>query len=78
LLQVESHANMLTQQLQLSYLVHLQALEDQNRALDEEVGELRELRDREGVSADVQEMEHELKVCDSSSTLSAWRWFWLV
>jgi hypothetical protein len=40
----------------------LQALEDQNRALDEEVGELRELRDREGMSADVREMEHELKV----------------
>jgi hypothetical protein len=44
------------------HLCVLQALEDQNRALDEEVGELRELRDREGMSADVREMEHELKV----------------
>jgi hypothetical protein len=52
----------------------LQALEDQNRALDEEVGELRELRDREGVSADVREMEHELKVRDSSSSPAVWVW----
>lgn len=48
----------------------MQAVEDQNRALDEEVSELRELRDREGMSADVRELEHELKVCSSSSSSS--------
>lgn len=40
----------------------LQVLEDRNRALDEEVGELRELRDHDGVSGDVRELETELKV----------------
>jgi hypothetical protein len=40
----------------------LQGLEDQNRILEADVRELRELRDQEGMSADVKEMELELKV----------------
>ncbi|KAF8064552.1 hypothetical protein HT031_003352 [Scenedesmus sp. PABB004] len=39
----------------------LRALEDQNRGLDAELGELRELRDREGTPGDVRELELELK-----------------
>ena len=39
-----------------------QELEDQNRRLDAEVGELRELRDQEALSGDVKELELELKV----------------
>lgn len=39
-----------------------QALEDENRRLEEEISELRELRDREGISSDVRELERELKV----------------
>jgi hypothetical protein len=39
-----------------------QELEDQHRALEAEIGELRELRDREALSGDVRELELELKV----------------
>lgn len=39
-----------------------QELEDQNRQLEAEVGELRELRDQEALSGDVKELELELKV----------------
>lgn len=40
----------------------VQELEDQNRTLEAEVGELRELRDQEALSGDVKELELELKV----------------
>lgn len=40
----------------------LQELEDQNRGLEGEIAELRELRDQEGFSGDVKELELELKV----------------
>jgi hypothetical protein len=41
----------------------LQELEDQNRGYEAEIAELRELRDQEGFSVDVKELELELKVC---------------
>lgn len=50
--------------LQHAHII-LQVLEDRNRALDEEVSELRELRDQDGVSGNVRELELELKVSTS-------------
>lgn len=50
--------------LQYAHII-LQVLEDRNRALDEEVSELRELRDQDGVSGNVRELELELKVSTS-------------
>jgi TolA-binding protein len=44
----------------------LQELEDQNRSLEGEIAELRELRDQEGFFGDAKELELELKVGGSS------------
>lgn len=44
----------------------LQELEDQNRNLEGEIAELRELRDQEGFFGDAKELELELKVGSSS------------
>jgi len=51
-------------------LLLLQMLQDQNRELNAEVGEVRELRDQGGVAADVKEMElgAEGEVNESTST----------
>lgn len=51
-----------------------QALEERNRALEEEVGELRQLQDAAAEAGDIRELQRELRV----GWIFAGPWAWLV